>query len=211
MPLSTGDIAVVYIGDNQDLINQAQSVASAWMEKIEAFVGEFRPAGLVIDTTPVPDAQACHTANGGGTRPGRIALPTDFCFQSPVLIHELTHAFVGGSYPTWFAEGVAELVAYHFTGARAGYEGGKGTIQMQGRYDLLSPEYRNQAALGADFLQAVYEMAGSDEMSAFIKDVSGRTMDSEELIDRIRQINVPDRRALADLISESFGLVLASP
>jgi hypothetical protein len=209
--LSDGDIAAVYLGNDAELIDRAHEVASAWMEKIEGFVGEFRPAGLVIDTTPVPDAVACHTADGGGNRPGRIALPSDFCFQTPVLIHELAHAFIGGRYPAWFAEGVAELVAYHFTGARAGYENGQGTIDLEGRYYVLSPAYRNQAAVGADFLESLYDLAGAEETSAFLKDVAGQSMSGQELLDRVRKMTVPDRRALEDLIADSFGVVLASP
>ncbi len=210
LPLSTGDIAVVYFGDPERSA-KAQEVAAAWMEKIEAFVGPFRPVGLVIDTTPVRDADACHTADGGGTRPGRIALPADFCFQSPVVIHELTHAFVGGRYPTWFAEGVAEVVAYHLTGTRAGYTGGEGTIDLDGRYFVLSGPYNNQAALGADFLEALYNLAGADEMSVFIKDVAGQSMSGEDLLARIRQMKVDDPQALEDLIADSFGVTLASP
>lgn len=211
LPLSTGNIAAVYLGDDPALIERAHEVASSWMLQIEAFVGDFRPVGLVIDTTPVSDAEACHTADGGGTRPGRIALPSEYCFQTPVLIHELAHAFIGGRYPTWFAEGVAEVVAYHLTGTRAGYEGGQGTIEADGRYFVLSAPYRNQAALGANFLEALYDMAGEQETSAFLKDVAGQSMSGEDLLDRIRQMQVPDRQALENLIADSFGLVLASP
>jgi hypothetical protein len=211
LPLSNGSVAAVYIGDDAQRIEHAHEVASAWMIDIEAFVGEFRPVGLVIDTTPVRDAAACHTGDGGGSRPGRIGLPADYCYQSPVLIHELAHAFIGGRYPTWFAEGVAEVTAYHLTGARAGYEGGEGTIQLERRHVVLTPEYRNQAALGANFLETLYDLAGAEEMSAFIKDVAGRTMNGEDLLARVRAMNVADRRQLEDLIATSFGLTLASP
>ena len=211
LPLSTGDIAAVYLGDDPALIEKAHEVASAWMLQIEAFVGEFRPVGLVIDTTPVSGAEACHTGDGGGSRPGRIGLPSEYCYQSPVLIHELAHAFIGGRYPTWFAEGVAEVVSYHLTGTRAGYEGGQGTIEIEGRYFVLSAPYRNQAALGADFLEALYNLAGAEEMSAFLTDVAGRSMSGEDLVARVREMQVEDRTQLEDLIAGSFGLVLASP
>jgi hypothetical protein len=211
LPLRDGDIAAVYLGDDPELIERAHAVISAWMEEIEGFVGEFRPAGLVIDTTPVEDAEACHTGDGGGSRPGRIALPSEFCFQTPVLIHELAHAFIGGRYPTWFAEGVAELVAHHFTGSRAGYLTGEGAIEVEGRYFVLSDAYRNQAALGANFLEALYNLAGAEETSVFLKDIAGKTLSGEELLQRVRQMQVEDRSQLEDLISDSFGLVLASP
>ena len=211
LPLSSGNIAAVYLGEDPRRIEQAHEVASAWMLDVEAFVGEFRPVGLVIDTTPVRDAVACHTGDGGGSRPGRIGLPADYCYQSPVLIHELAHAFIGGRYPAWFAEGVAEVTAYHLTGARAGYDGGEGTIQLEGRYVVLTSQYRNQAALGATFLEALYNLAGADEMSAFIKDVAGSSMSGADLLTRIRAMDLDDRSALEDLIAESFGLTLASP
>jgi hypothetical protein len=211
LPLRNGSIAAVYLGDDPALVEKAHSVAAAWMEKLEAFVGEFRPVGLVIDTTPIPDSEACHTGDGGGSRPGRIALPSEFCYQTPVLIHELAHAFIGGRYPTWFAEGVAELVSFHFTGTRAGYVGGEGTIELEGRYFVLSPPYRNQAALGADFLEALYSLAGPEETSAFLADVAGRSMNGADLLARVRDMQVDDRVQLEDLIADSFGLVLASP
>jgi hypothetical protein len=211
LPLSSGAVAAVYLGDGTERIQQAHEVAAAWMEDIEAFVGEFRPVGLVIDTTPVEDAVACHTGDGGGARPGRIGLPAEYCYQAPVLIHELAHAFIGGRYPTWFAEGVAEVTAYHLTGTRAGYEDGEGTIQLEGRHRVLSPQYRNQASLGADFLEALYDLAGADETSSFIKDVAGQSLGGEALLARIREMNVADRPALEDLIADSFGLTLASP
>lgn len=210
LPLSTGDIAAVYVGDPERSA-RAQDVAAAWMEDIEAFVGEFRPVGLVFDTTPIDDANACHTADGGGTRPGRIGLPAEYCLRSTVMIHELAHAFIGGRYPTWFAEGVAEVVTYHLTGTRAGYLGGEGDIELEGRYFVLSPPYSNQAALGADFLEALYNLAGAEEMSAFIKDVAGRSTGGRALLNRIREMEVEDPQALEDLISDAFGVVLASP
>jgi hypothetical protein len=210
LPLSTGDIAVVYFGD-PSLDAKAQEIASQWIEKIEAFVGEFRPVGLVVDTTQISGADACHTGSGGGNRPGRISLPAPFCFQTPVIIHEMTHAFVGGDYPTWFTEGVAELVAYHLTGARAGYPGGEGTIELNGRYFVLSGPYNNQAALGARFLVALYDLAGADEMSSLIKDVSGRSMTGDDLLARIRQLKVGDRQQLEDLIMQYFGATQPAP
>ncbi len=209
LPLSTGDIAVVYFGDPK-LDARAQEVASAWMDKIEAFVGEFRPIGLVIDTTPISGADACHTGSGGGNRPGRISLPAPFCFQAPVIIHELTHAFVGGNYPTWFTEGVAELVAYHLTGARAGYLEAEGTIELNSRYVVLSGPYTNQAGLGARFLVSLYDLAGADQMSSLIKDVAGRTLSGDDLLARIRQIKVDDPQQLDDLINRSFGFTPAT-
>jgi hypothetical protein len=201
----------VYLGGDPELIDRAHQVASAWMGELEAFIGEFRPAGLVFDTNPDSEADACHVADGGGIRPGRVVLPADYCYQTQVLIHELAHAFIGGRYPTWFAEGVAEMVAYHFTGTRAGYVGGQGNIELEGRYLVISVPYGNQAALGADFLEGLYDLAGPEETSAFLKDVSGRTMGGEALLTRIREMQVPDRTQLEDLIADAFGLVLASP
>jgi hypothetical protein len=54
-------------------------------------------------------------------------------------------------------------------------------------------------------------MAGTAEMSAFIRDVAGQSLDGDALLTRVRAMNVPDRAALESLIATSFGLTLASP
>jgi hypothetical protein len=202
--LAGRSIAVVYLGDDHVLMTRAQDVIEGWMPKLEAFLGEFRPIGLVVDIKHVANTNFCHTNGISSFRPGRIALPQEFCYQSPVLVHELAHAFIGGRYPDWFAEGIAEAVSYAMTGSRSGYRDGSGTIQLESNSSTLSRQYYNQAAVGADFLEALYELAGEEQMSAMIQDVSGRSMTGAALLGRIREMNA-DTVALEGLITTYFG------
>jgi hypothetical protein len=101
-------------------------------------------------------------------------------------------------------------VTYHLTGSRSGYEGGQGTIELEGRFTLAGTAYQNQAALGADFLEELYKIAGPEAISVFLKDVEGRSLTGQGLLDRARQMPA-DRVAIDALIERYFGAVAASP
>jgi hypothetical protein len=209
LDLTQSSIAVLFEGKSKDLMDKAFTITQAWMPRIEGFLGPYKPTALIIDVTPDPSITFCHTGGGNEFRPSSVALPLDGCFRAPIVIHELAHAFIGGRYPPWFSEGAAELVVYHLTGSRSGYFGGTGTIDLEGQFLLASSQYQNQAALGADFLEALYKLVGADQMSVFFRDVEGRSMTGQNLLDRIRQMNV-DKAALEDLIASSFGPATAA-
>ncbi|HEX5141446.1 MAG TPA: hypothetical protein VFX19_10900 [Dehalococcoidia bacterium] len=209
LDLTQSSIAVLFEGKSKDLMDRAFAITQAWMPRIEGFLGPYKPTALIVDVTPDPNITFCHTGGGNEFRPSAVALPLDGCFRAPIVIHELAHAFIGGRYPPWFSEGAAELVVYHLTGSRSGYFGGTGTIDLEGQFLLASTQYQNQAALGADFLETLYKLAGADQMSAFFKDVEGRSLTGQNLLDRIRQMNI-DHTALEDLIASSFGPATAS-
>lgn len=202
--LASRTIAVVYAGDEPELQAEAHAIIEEWMPQVEAFVGEFRPVGLIVDLTQRPEVGACHAGGNAGFRPGHIGLPLPFCFQAGVLIHELAHVFIGGRYPVWFSEGVAEMVAYHFTGARSGYEGGVGRIELEGSYPVFSQAYYDQASAGSDFLEAVYDLAGPDETSSLIRDVGARSLSGHALLERILSMETSDQAGLEALITDAF-------
>jgi hypothetical protein len=210
LDLTNSSIAVLFQGSSTQLHDQAFSFLQSWMPKMELFLGPYKPTALIIDVTPNPNINFCHAGGGNEYRPSTISLPLAGCFRAPIIIHELAHAFIGGRYPGWFAEGAAEMVTYHLTGSRSGYYGGKGTIEMEGRFTLAGNEYQNQAALGADFLEELYDLVGAEPSSTFLKDVEGRSMTGQQLLDRIRQIP-GDRAAIEALIETYFGTVAAAP
>ncbi len=210
LDLSKHSIAVLFEGNSTQLHQQAFSIIQNWMPKMEEFLGPYKPTALIVDVTPNPNINFCHAGGGNEFLPITISLPLAGCFRAPILIHELAHAFIGGRYPPWFSEGSAELVTYHLTGSRSGYEGGQGTIELEGRFTLAGAAYQNQAALGADFLEELYKVAGPEAISVFLKDVEGRSLTGQGLLDRVRQMPA-DRVAIDALIERYFGAVAASP
>jgi hypothetical protein len=210
LDLTKHSIAVLFQGNSAQLQQQAFSIIQSWMPKMEEFLGSYKPTALIVDVTPNPNINFCHAGGGNEFRPSTISLPLAGCFRASILIHELAHAFIGGRYPPWFSEGSAELVTYHLTGARSGYEGGQGTIELEGRFTLAGAAYQNQAALGADFLEELYKVVGAEAISTFLQDVEGRSLTGQGILERVRQMPA-DRTAIDALIEKFFGTVAASP
>jgi hypothetical protein len=204
-------VAVVFQGDSQQLQREALELVQAWILDVEAFVGEFQSIGLIIDVTPVPGDPFCHGAGGSEYSVGAISFTSDGCFHDEVVVHELAHAFIGGRYPAWFTEGIAELVTYHVYGHAAGYGGGSGDIDLEGYYFVGSSIYINQASLGADFLIELYDLAGPRTMSAFTREVAGQRLGGQNLLTRIRALDGVNLATLAELIQDYVGPLLPPP
>ena len=107
--------------------------------------------------------------------PGVVTLHLD-CIQDRTVIHELAHIFTGVG-PSWFTEGIADLVVFHVTGRMGTYQSRPtaGKIELntrQGPGGVGSPEYINQAGLGAKLLLEVYRLLGAEQTSAAVKQMT---------------------------------------
>jgi hypothetical protein len=206
-PLHVGDatIAVVLTGDSDRLEQKGLDLVQKWIQKVADFVGEFESIGLIIDVTPIPGDPFCHGDGGNEYSVGFIAFTSDGCFYDQVVIHELAHAFIGGRYPAWFTEGIAELVTTDIHGAPAGYTGGRGLIEPDGYYFVGSSAYVNQAALGTGFLVDLFDLAGPQAMSGFTREIAGQRLGGAALLARIRGISGVNKPKLEELISTYFG------
>jgi hypothetical protein len=206
-PLRVGDttIAVVLTGDSDRLEQKGLDLVQKWIQPVADFVGEFESIGLIIDVTPIPGDPFCHGDGGNEYSVGFIAFTSDGCFYDQVAIHELAHAFIGGRYPAWFTEGIAELVTTDISGAPAGYTGGRGLIEPDGYYFVGSSAYVNQASLGTGFLVDLYDLAGPMAMSAFTHEIAGQRLGGANLLARIRDIAGVSKAKLEELISTYFG------
>jgi hypothetical protein len=209
--LQNTTVAVVFQGESQQLQQEALDLVQSWIQDVEAFAGEFQSIGLIIDVTPVPGDPFCHGAGGSEYSVGAIALTSDGCFHDEVVVHELAHAFIGGRYPAWFTEGIAEMVTYHVFGQAAGYGGGGGNIELDGYFFVGSGIYINQASLGTDFLLKLYDLAGPRTMSAFTREVAGQRLGGQNLLTRIRALDGVNPATLAELIEDYFGPLLPPP
>ncbi|HWC30756.1 MAG TPA: hypothetical protein VG845_11815 [Dehalococcoidia bacterium] len=209
-PLKLNDttLAVVLIGRSERLKEDGFKLVQDSIRDVESFVGEFQSIGLLVDVTPIPGDPFCHATGGNQYTVGVVSLTSSGCFHREVVVHELAHAFVGGRYPVWFTEGIAEMVTYHVFGAPAGYGGGNGLIEPEGNYFVGSPTYLNQASLGTDFLLDAYDLGSPEAMSKFTREIAGQRLSGQEIISRIRAIEGIDRQGLEALISRSFGASL---
>jgi hypothetical protein len=204
-------LAVVLRGESDRLKQQGLDLVRRWIGEVEGFAGSFQSLGLLIDVTPVPGDQFCHGSGGSEYSVGYVALTSEGCFYDEVVVHELAHAFIGGRYPAWFTEGIAEVVTYHILGAAAGYGGGFGLIEPEGYYFVGSGAYLNQASLGTDFLIAAYDLAGAEAMAQFTREIAGQRLTGQNVLARIRALPV-NRAELDELISAYFGsLILPGP
>jgi hypothetical protein len=205
LPLRSGDIAVVLRGDDTKLVNQGFAAIATWAQEVEDFVGPFRPPGLILNVADDPNALFCHGAGGSEYEAGFIDFTSARCLVDFAVVHELAHAFIGGRYPVWFTEGVAELATYHVLGDRWSYLEGSGQIQIEGVYSLNNPAYANQAGLGARFLVEVSNLIGPENASRFVASIAGLRLTGRELLDRLRQASPPAIRLDLDrLIAASF-------
>jgi hypothetical protein len=206
-PLRVGDttIAVVLSGDSERLQQDGLALVQKWIQRVADFVGDFESIGLIIDVTPVPGDPFCHGDGGNEYSVGYIAFTSDGCFFDQVVIHELAHAFIGGRFPAWFTEGIAEVVTTDIDGSPAGYFGGRGLIEPDGYYFVGSSVYVNQAALGTSFLVELYDLAGAEAMSAFTHEIAGQRLGGANLLARIRAMPAVDKPALEELVTTYFG------
>ena len=209
--LANTTLAVVLVGDLVQLNENGFHLVQDSIRDVEAFVGDFQSIGLIIDTTAVPGDPFCHGDGGNEYSVGSILLTSDGCFYEQVVVHELAHAFIGGRYPAWFTEGVAEMVTNHIMGAPAGYGGGTGYIEPEGYYFVGSGAYINQASLGSDLLVELYDLEGPEAMSRFARDIAGQRLSGQQILTRIRAVEGIDRPALERLLTRYFGPSLPPP
>jgi hypothetical protein len=205
LPLGDTTLAVVLLGDSDRLKNTGFDLVLKWMQEVEDFAGAFQSIGLIIDVTPVPGDQFCHGSGGSEYSVGYVAFTSDGCFYDEVVVHELSHAFIGGRFPAWFTEGVAEMVTYDVLGEPAGYGGGFGLIEPEGYYFVGSGAYLNQASLGTDFLTELYDLAGPEAMAKFTRELAGQRLTGQNVLARIRAIPGTNRAALEELVTHYFG------
>jgi hypothetical protein len=200
----TGEVAVVIAGGDEATARAALRLVIANMPIVETFAGPYDSRGLLIDLRP-GIVTNCHSISVLDIP--RVNLASQGCVSQMVVTHELTHAFVDTRSPTWFTEGIAEMLTFELTGRRSGYQGYKGIINTDRRVNssLNSPDYISQSSLGADFLIQVYKMLGRDNASAFVRKLAHRTVTGHEILDAVREQTPPEQKAaLETLIKAHF-------
>jgi hypothetical protein len=157
--------------------------------------------------------RACGIAQILDTAPGIVSLNLP-CLQEQTVVHELAHVFIGGG-PTWFAEGIADLVYYHQRKGIGAYLSlsvngrARGQIDGNRRLQLGSEEYANQGALGAGFLVEVYQVMGAQSMAAAVQEIAalGPRRDGGEILQTLLKHAPEDRKpSVTALVTKWFRL-----
>jgi hypothetical protein len=195
LPVS-GEKVLIVTAASRELENRllpALDLVKQWAARVESFAGPYTPQYVVVSVAEL-SGELCGTGSGQDVDvPGVLTLDLD-CVQDRTVVHELAHIFVGTG-PTWFTEGVADLVVLHVTGRLGSYQ----TRPTSGRIDLNfrrgaggvgSPEYLNQGSLGAKLMVDVYRLLGPQQMSL--------------TLDRMTEVDWPrEGRALLDALLAS--------
>lgn len=150
--------------------------------KVAAFAGPFPGETLVVYLNELATLCSADATPGRGN-PALGSAADEFesgvvtlapgCVQAQTLTHELTHVFVSGEFPTWFAEGIADVASYHITG-QVGYAGGSGRLRLERRETdssepfLRSPYYQ-EAARGTAMMLQLYRLLGPEAVSNVLK------------------------------------------
>ena len=147
---------------------RALGMVAALLPQVEAMLGDvaypYQYLHLQIDI----DAESSHSVG-----PNVYLLPRHL--TPGTLSHELVHVYQGG-YPTWFVEGLADLVAVRITGDRnSGYIAAANGEPIQANARITSSaqnDVRNrEAGNGYLLLGALLDLAGQEPFRSGIAEV----------------------------------------
>jgi hypothetical protein len=200
----SGDKDIIVIGDSERTPAQlapALDLVKKHAPEVERVAGVYKPRYLVAQVVELPDVcgQAVSIAAGPGAypdMPGVIKLnPT--CVQASTTVHELAHVFVGRG-PTWFTEGIADLIAMRITGVSGGYYSRQGTglIELNGNPTPRTAASLNQGVLGSQLLVAANTLIGPEAMNAAIRDITSRVKGrtGQQILDTIAAHTPDDKK-----------------
>jgi hypothetical protein len=212
---ASGEKVLIVTAASRELENRllpALDLVKQWAARVESFAGPYTPRYVVVSVAEL-SGELCGTGSGQDVDvPGVLTLDLD-CLQDRTVVHELAHIFVGTG-PTWFTEGVADLVVLHVTGRIGSYQArpSSGRIELnfrRGAGGVGSPEYLNQGGLGAKLMAEAYRLLGAQGMTLAIGQMTKVEWprEGQALLD-VLVASAPDelRPRLNQLIAERFQL-----
>jgi hypothetical protein len=176
-----GEMIVVVSADDPEVGKTVLTKAIEWLPKIEELVGAYPYPFLHLMVTELGELYA------GLSYDEFIAIAPEYVTDE-VIVHELTHSTMYGSFPAWFEEGFAYFVGYYMTGvleqnvndARAALGG---DWLFVGAYRDPSAEgfFREQVE-GMLFMNGVYELNGIDALIGTVRQVRTKSLGDQELL-----------------------------
>jgi hypothetical protein len=176
-----GEMIVVVSADDKDVGQTVIDKAVEWLPKIEAMVGPYPYSFLHLMVTDLGEVYA------GLSYDEFIALAPEHVTDE-VIVHELTHSTMYGSFPTWFEEGFAYFMGYYMTGVldenvQLAKDALGDTRLFVGPYrDLSDVGFIREQVEGMLFMDAVYEMNGIDSLIDSVRQIRTKSLSDQELL-----------------------------
>lgn len=176
-----GEMIVVVSADDPEVGQTVIDKAIEWLPQIEELVGAYPYSFLHLMVTDLGDVYA------GLSYDEFIAIAPDH-INDEVIVHELTHSTMYGSFPAWFEEGFAYFVGYYMTGileenvAKAEDALGDTALYVGPYRDASATGYLREQIEGMLFMNAVREMAGIDGLIDIVRELRTQSLNDQELL-----------------------------
>jgi hypothetical protein len=176
-----GEMIVVVSADDPAVGQTVLTKSVEWLPKIEALVGAYPYSFLHLMVTEIGDVYA------GLSYDEFIAIDPAHVTDE-VIVHELTHSTMYGSFPAWFEEGFAYFVGYHMTGVLE-QNVQEAEAALGGRYlfvgayrDTSDVGYIREQVEGMLFMNSVFELNGIDALIGTVRQVRTKSLSDQELL-----------------------------
>jgi len=176
-----GEMIVVVSADDPEVGRTVIQKSIEWLPKIEELVGAYPYSFLHLMVTDLGEFYA------GLSYDEFIAIAPEHVTDE-VIVHELTHSTMYGSFPAWFEEGFAYFVGYHMTGVleqnvQEAKEALGGTWLFVGAYrDTSDVGFFREQVEGMLFMNGVVEMNGIDALIGTVRQVRTKSLSDQELL-----------------------------
>jgi hypothetical protein len=176
-----GEMIVVVSADDPEVGRTVVDKAIEWLPRIEEMVGAYPYSFLHLMVTDLGELYA------GLSYDEFIALAPEHVTDE-VIVHELTHSTMYGSFPTWFEEGFAYFMGYYMTGVLE--ENVQEATNALGETYLFVGPYRDpsiegfyrEQVEGMLFMNGVYELNGIDALIGTVRQIRTKSLSDQELL-----------------------------
>ena len=185
----TGEKVVVVASADAKLGRAALELTVANLPFVEGVVGKFPYPFIYIEVTKDYPAELLGTSYDEFIGLRTTAVNTE------VVVHELTHSTVYGSFPVWFEEGIAYFLGYEFTGrlpqATSEAEAHLRRIGADNKVDIINYgfyttwDYFAETRRGFLFVKSLYDILGMEGLSPMVKQLRTKTYNDNELLQAI--------------------------
>jgi hypothetical protein len=201
MPLRTsGWITILASSEEEALAREAFRILEIHLPVLDRVLGPLTMDTLTVLVGRIQANGVCGEASGASIYFLRLD-----CVGHYVTVHELTHLYLGGAYPTWYTEGVAYFWASFQTGLlRGNYVDRPLRDQISGELPLVLLEDRGshditQYVAGLLFLEAVYDVIGYEGMTSLSRNLRS-TATGQHILNEIRVLTPPNKRATMEQV-----------
>lgn len=195
------------LGADTDLRRKAFDLMLRYVQPVSDFAGVLQPAGIVVFLVDL-EPELCGATNGHlEAWRMQLVLVDHRCVTPTTVAHEVTHAFLGGRYPTWYTEGIATYLASKVTGEASVLETLElpaHSFQLEAKPTALG-ERLVQYAAGFRLLSDMSNLLGEDILKATVRNVRPEATGRTILDDLRARTPVELREALEALIRKYVG------